>query len=121
MVEVFGGEPCVGKSCTRRRLVRGEDFDLVSGFDLIDMKQQEEVVRYFNTFKPFVALFVPPCTGSGQWSHLDRYIHPETLPKSRGIGEQFAQFVARLCEIQLKDNRHLIVENAGASELFRFA
>ena len=60
VVEIFGGESGVGKLCIRRRLVRGENFDLVTGFDLTDKKQQEEVVKYFNTFKPLVALLGPP-------------------------------------------------------------
>lgn len=36
VVELFGGEGGVGKFYVRRRLRRGQTFDLVTGFDLID-------------------------------------------------------------------------------------
>ena len=65
VVEVFGGESGIGKPCIRRRLVRGENFDLVTGFDLTKAKHQEEVVRYFNTHKPLVAVLGPRVLVSG--------------------------------------------------------
>ena len=62
VVEVFGGESGVGKLCIRRRLIRGgEIFDLVAEFDLTRKDHQEEVVRYFDTHKPLVAVLGPPC------------------------------------------------------------
>ena len=106
VVEVFGGESGFGKLCIRRRLVRGENFDLVIGFDLTKTKHQEEVVRYFDTHKPLVAVLGPPCIGFGHWSNLNRYVHLCIWSRSREICETFAEFVARLCLLRLREYRH---------------
>ena len=46
VVEVFGGESGVGTCCARRRLRRGEKFDLVIGFDLTKEFHQSGVSKY---------------------------------------------------------------------------
>ena len=60
VVEMFGGESGVGKLCLRRRLKRGANFDLVTGFDLTDQTSQEEVMRYIRKHKPLMVILAPP-------------------------------------------------------------
>ena len=59
-MELFGGESGVGKRRVRRRFARGENFDLVIGFELTDVKHQQEVVKYINRFRPLVVVMRPP-------------------------------------------------------------
>ena len=101
VVEIFGGEGGVGKLCVRRRLRRGRNFDLVIGFDFIDQKHRQTVFTYLKIHRPLVALLGPPCTGFGHWSHLNRYIHPDTFHKIRKVGECLAVFVAEVIWVQL--------------------
>ena len=118
IVEIFGGESGVGKLCLRRRLRRGVNFDLVIGFDLTKESHQKEVERYIADHKPLVVVLGPPCTSFGHWSHLNQYRYPDTWLKSRWVGETLAKFAARVCWIQLRANRHFLVENPAGSELF---
>ena len=75
---IFGGKSVVGQFCARRRLTRGENFDLVTGFDLTTAKHQQDVLKYIGQFGSFAIVLGPPCTGFGHWSHLNRHINPET-------------------------------------------
>ena len=45
-MELFGGESGVGKSGVRRRLSRGANLDLVTGFEFIAEQHQTEVVTH---------------------------------------------------------------------------
>ena len=78
VVAVFGGESGVGTFFARRRFRRGENVDLVIGLDLTKESKQREVIRYIVENEPLVVILGPPCLGFGRWSHLNRYIHPET-------------------------------------------
>ena len=117
-MEIFGGESGVGKLCLRRRLKRGQSFDLVLGFYLTKESHQKEVIRHVIGHRPLVVVLGPPCTGLGHWSHFNRYIRPETLSKSGKVGESLAEFAARICWIQLRASRHFLAENPADSELF---
>lgn len=65
VVELFGGESGVGKPCVRRRLSRGEMFDIVTGFDLSKEAHQKEVIVYVKACKPSVVIMCPRVQASG--------------------------------------------------------
>ena len=54
VVEIFGGESGVGKLCIRRRLRRGDNVDLVAGFDLTQEGNQMIVEQYIKEYRPLV-------------------------------------------------------------------
>ena len=78
-------------------------------------------MRYLFIWKPLVVVMCPPCAGFGHWSHLSRYIHPETWGKFRKVGECLAAFAAKVCWVRLNCGRHSLVEDLAGSELFRLA
>lgn len=65
VVAMFGGESGVGRLCIRRRLKRGGNFALVSGFDLTKSSDRKHVVDDSNAQKPLMAILGPPCTSFG--------------------------------------------------------
>ena len=118
VVEICGGEGGVGKLCVRSRWTRGANFDLVTWFDLIEAKHQNELLKYIEQFQPPAIILRPPCTAFGLGCHLNRYIHTGTWSRSRKIGDCLVEFAAQLCRIQFGANRHFLAENPASSELF---
>ena len=70
------------------------------------------------TLQPLVVPLGSPCVVFGHWGHINRSANPEALHQSRNTGEQFAEFAAHICNIQLGAGRHLLVENPVGIELF---
>ena len=52
LVEICGGEGRTSLIAVRRHLDVGENFDLVTNWDLNDKYEQEEVLRYFDKYRP---------------------------------------------------------------------
>lgn len=96
---------------------------MVCGFDLASNEHQDYVIAYIEKCRPFVIVLGPPplCTGFGRWSHLNKYIHPETWSNTRNVGECLVSFAARLCQPQPSATRHFLVENFAGSELIPLA
>ena len=86
VMEVFGGLGGVSKIAIRRKLVTGENFDVVTGTDLSVPANQRSLEEYVRKHKPLVIVGGPPCTAFGNWSRLNRVNAPETYAKSRRSG-----------------------------------
>ena len=60
VVELFCGGSGVGSLRARRRLTRGDNLDLVTGFHLTSSSHQQAVAKYINTYKRLVVVMQPP-------------------------------------------------------------
>ena len=72
VVEICGGEGGVSRISLRRHLAVGQNFDLRSGIDLTDPKQQQRLIAYIREHKPLFVIMAPPCSSFGSWSHYNR-------------------------------------------------
>ena len=77
VMEVFGGLGGVSKIAIRRKLVTGENFDVVTGTDLSVPANQQALEMYVRKHKPLVAVGGPPYTAFGNWSRFNRVNSPE--------------------------------------------
>ena len=92
VVEIFGGVGGVGGFVLRRMFKSGDNFGLVTGFDLCKVSRQRYVFDYLEAHNFLVVALAPPCISFGQWASLNRVVHPEIWRESRFVGELFAAF-----------------------------
>ena len=62
VVELFGGNAGVFKVVVTRGLAAGDNFDLVTGWNLLRTEHLAEFFRYPKRRKPNVVIMAPPCT-----------------------------------------------------------
>ena len=105
IVEVFGGMGGGSRVASRRRLVCGKNFDIVTGCDLSVDRDFQSVCQYFAEFKPKVLIGGPPCTAFSSWSRLHRIKNPTQYAKVRNVGVKLASRFAKLCKMQLEGQR----------------
>ena len=61
LVEICGGEGRTNTIAIRRHLKVGENFDLVTSWDLNKPSDQDDVLKYFKKYRPLVAIMGPTC------------------------------------------------------------
>ena len=61
VVELCGGEGRVSTIAVRRRCSTGENFDLITNWDLNDANQQRMVLMYLRVHRPLVVVMSPTC------------------------------------------------------------
>jgi hypothetical protein len=65
VMEICGGSGGVSKISIRRRLLTGQNFDIVSGGDLTKPENVKHLMEYIKKHKPLVVVMGPPCTAMG--------------------------------------------------------
>jgi hypothetical protein len=65
LVELCGGEGRVSTIVIRRHLKAGANFDLITGWDLNDERQQNLVLKYLDECRPLVVIMGPTCKPFG--------------------------------------------------------
>ena len=71
LVEICGGVGRVTTIAIRRRLNTGPNYDLVTGWNLNDPKQQARVAEYVQTQKPLVIVMGPTCKPFGKLANYN--------------------------------------------------
>ena len=61
----------------------------------------------------------PPCTAFANLSKINKWKYPESYNRSWEIGLVLARFMAKVCRIQMDENRYFLIENPAGSELFQ--
>lgn len=69
--ELCGGAARVSVICTRRQLLSGGNFDLITGFDLNKPEDQHWAWRYLESRRPVCVIMAPTCTPFGPWAHIN--------------------------------------------------
>ena len=118
LCEIFGGDSGTTRVCLRRGMNVGPGFDITTGIDLTNDAEIAHLWRYVIKFRPRVILAGPPCTSFGPWARLNKHRAFETWKYNRIIGEKLAVLTAKLCQFQLTQGLHFVVENPAQSEMW---
>ena len=116
--EMFGGKGLCTQIAVRRQLRTGPNWDITCDLDLQQPEQVAALWYYIATFRPRVVIAGPPCTAFGPWSRLNKIKYPEAYARALKVGLLFANLVAEVCQFQLSQGRHFIVENPWGSALW---
>ncbi len=118
--ELFGGKGLCTQIAIRRQLRTGPNWDIVCDLDLEKPEQIAALWQYIETHKPRVIIAGPPCTAFGPWSRLNKTKNPEAYARALKVGMLLASLVAEICEYQLQQHRHFLIENPWGSALWLY-
>ena len=108
LVELCGGESRVSTIAVRRHLQVGENFDLVTNWDLNDPKDQSRVIRYFKKYRPLVAIMGPTCKPFGRLARYNYVHHYDTWKASYEQAAPHGRFCGELALLQDKSKRYFV-------------
>ena len=118
--ELFGGEGRTSFLVAKLHdLATGVNFDLTSGFDLLDAQHVQLLWQYVRVMQPSVIVMAPPCTAFCRLQGLNRMLHPAAWQRAQTVGVPLARLCAELALFQLKQSRHFLLEQPHGSLLFQ--
>ena len=118
--EVAGGEARVSKVLASYRCTVGRNFDLVTGTDLTDPKEQAAFMRYRNTSKVQVVVMSPICSPFGGWGRMNRSLYPETWQSSVNYALKLGSFCGEIALAQYNDGKDWLNEQPAHSTLYDY-
>jgi hypothetical protein len=117
LVEISGIVGRVSILALRRHLKVGENFDLVTNWDLNNSEHQREVLRYFEKHKPLVAVMGPTCKPFGRLANYNYWHNHDAWLKSYEEAGPHGRFCGKLARVQDDNMRFFIVEQATGTLL----
>ncbi len=108
--ELCGGEGRVTTIAIKRHCHTGENFDLVTGWDLNDPHQQQGVERYFHKHKPLVVFMGPMCRPFGRLANYNYWHNYEAWLRSYHEAKPHGVFCAKIALLQHNARRYFVVE-----------
>ena len=72
-MEIMGGDGLCSKLAVRRRLKVGHNFDIVSGSDLRDPREQHALKSYVTTYQPFCVIMAHVYSFGADWALYQSY------------------------------------------------
>ena len=97
VIELFGGSAGTTKVLLRRYNAHtGENFDLISGYNLLSKTCREKFWNYMKQHKPVMVIMAPPCTGLAGWKSMNRIHHYDAWHRSRTTGIPLAKLAAEV-------------------------
>ena len=121
IVELFGGEGGITKIDIRLSLRGGINFDIITGFDLMNKADVTFLWAYLSRQKPKCVAMFQPCTAFCKWSQRNRVHAASTLTwlRSRVAGMRLSRLCALVARFQMEHGRLFAVENPHGSEMGR--
>ena len=98
--ELCGGAARVSVLCSRRQLKDGGNFDLLTGFNLNTVSDQNCVWKYLEHRRPIVIVMAPTCTPYGPFSFLNYWNAHESWKKSYELAYPHARFCGEVALYQ---------------------
>ena len=118
IVEICGGIGLTSHLCVKRRLQSGHNFELITGTDLTVPDVQQKVMDYIDLAKPLVVVMAPVCGPFGLLGSRNQVLHDEAWLASMQVAVPLAKFCGRVALKQMRDARHLLVEQPHPSKLY---
>lgn len=118
LVELCGGEGRTSTIAIRRHFSVGENFDLVTSWNLNDPSDQEHVLRYFKKYRPLVAIMGPTCKPFGKLANYNYWHNYEAWLKSYHEAAPHGRFCGEIALLQDSRHRYFVCENPKDSWLF---
>ena len=118
VAEVCGGEARTTQLGVRRRLTTGQNFDLVTDFDLSNSKDCHYAYQYFVRNNVLVAVMAPVCGPYGPISTLTRHMYPDTWKRKLEEARPLARFTGEVALVQLRKHNHFLQEQPHPTTLY---
>ena len=118
LVELCGGEARTSVIAIRRHLSVGENFDLVTNWNLNDPEDQKDVLMYFKLNRPLVAIMGPTCKPFGKLANYNYKYHYDTWRASYEEAAPHGRFCGEIALLQDKHRMYFVCENPKDSWLF---
>ena len=119
LAELCGGVARPSTLAIRRRLVTGENFDLVTGVDLNKPSHQNMARQYINNNQVMVVVMAPTCGPFGPMGKFNRAINPRSWERSYELAAPHGRFCGEVARMQLRHGRHFICEQPLGSDLYK--
>ena len=101
--------------CNKYGLIKGDSFDLRTGFDLSDPGVQQRVSRRIIETEAALVILSPPCTKFSTLQALNIHIHGPEWEKAFEIEREQARkhiaYSIRLAKLQMKKGRYFLFEH----------
>ena len=110
MIELCGGKGRTSRVCVRRGLSTGGNFDIVTGVDLNDPKQQSRLDEYIDRARPLVAVLQPTCTAFGPQGRQNMSINYDGWERSFLRDSPHCAYCGEVALKQISDDRFYIRE-----------
>ena len=118
IVELFGGEGGTTKMGIKLSLRGGINFDITTGFDLMNKADVTFLWAYLSWQTPKCVAMAPPCTAFCQWSQRNR-LHGASRPtllRSRVAGMRLSRLCADVARFQMEHGGLSVVEGLAAAK-----
>ena len=114
LTEMFSPARVV-EACKRHGLVRGESFDLRTGYDLTNDTTQRHVKTQIEKSGTVLVICSPPCTKFSQLQELNLYLNDEKwaeeFEKERQLAIKHIDFCLGLMRGQQRRGRYFLFEH----------
>ena len=100
---------------------RGFSFDLVEGWDLLDVRVQREVDRLLDRARPELLVACPLCKHMGGWHRLNASkLCPLERARVIRVARAQARYAAEQCHKQLKRGGRILFEHPWGSSIWKY-
>ena len=118
IAELCGGQARATTLAIRRSLRAGPNFDLITGVNLNNQKDQFLTKRYTDTHHVLVAVMAPTCGPFGPMGRFVKYVTPDSWQRSYDQAAPHGRFCGVVAQMQLKRGLHFICEQPSGSDLY---
>ncbi|CAL1128158.1 unnamed protein product [Cladocopium goreaui] len=115
VTEVYTSAENVMKEARKRGHNVGQSMSLETGWNFLDANDRFKAYNKIRDEKPFCVVLAFPCNGFSPLQRLNG-LHPERKAERRAIGRELMKFALEIAELQIREGRHVILENPRGSE-----
>ena len=115
VTEVYTSAENVMKEARKRGHNVGQSISLETGWNFLDANDRFKAYNKIRDEKPFCVVLAFPCNGFSPLQRLNG-LHPERKAERRAIGRELMKFALEIAELQIREGRHVILENPRGSE-----
>ena len=113
IAELCGGVARAAILAVRRSLRAGPNFDLITGVDLNNRKDQELAKKNIDKHHVLVVVMAPTCGPFGPMGRFVKYVTPDAWQRSYDLAAPHGKFRGVVAQMQLKKGLHFICEPSG--------
>ena len=118
IAKLCGGVARATTLAVRKSLRAGPNFDLITGVDLNNRKDQELTKKSIDKHHVLVVVVAPTCGPLGPMGGFVKYVTPDAWQRSYDLAAPQGKFCGVVAQMQLKKGLHFICEQPAGSDLY---
>ena len=118
IAELCGGQARATTLAVRRSLRAGPNFDLITGVNLNNQKDQFFTKQYIDTHHVLVVVMAPTCGPFGPMGRFVKHVTPDSWQRSYDQAAPHGRFCGVVAQMQLRKGLHFICEQPSGSDLY---